>query len=174
MPSGPSHQAPAEGGTPAASPGRVGDRVPVLARLFVVAYLAAFLACGALAIEAWPLTGWRLFSHLRHARRYGWQVTTVDRRGHPTRVNFARFPRADRHLTLIMRDYGSLPEGRQEGVCQAWAAQVRSQGRQVAGVRIYRTVVDLHRHRFRRRPPPPRRHLAYLCADGKGARAVAR
>ncbi|MDQ6751042.1 MAG: hypothetical protein M3Z33_09860 [Actinomycetota bacterium] len=149
------------------------ERASPFARAFVAVYLIAFLACGAFAVEAWPLTGWRLFSHLRHAQRAGWQVFTVDRAGRQARVNFATFPRPDRHLTLIMRDYPRQSPAGQEAVCQAWAGRIRAQGRQVSGVRIYRTVVDLHGHRGRRTPPPPRRRLTYLCADGKGARAPA-
>ncbi len=148
------------------------ERASPFARAFVAVYLVAFLACGAFAIEAWPLTGWRLFSHLRHAQRSGWQVFTVDRAGQQARVNFATFPRPDRHLTLIMRDYPHQSASRQEAVCQAWAGRIRAQGRQVSGVRIYRTAVDLHRHRGRRAPPPPRRRLTYVCADGRGARAA--
>jgi hypothetical protein len=139
----------------------------------VAAYLVAFLACGLFAVEAWPLTGWRLFSHLRHAQLGGWRVYTVDAAGQEKRVDFAVFPRPDRHLTLIMRDYPRQSKAGQEAVCQAWAGHLRARGQAVSGVRIYRTVVDLHRHRYHRRPPPPRRRLAYLCADGKGARAAA-
>ena len=149
-----------------------GERASPLIRGFVVAVLVAFLACGIFVVEAWPLTGWKLFSHLRHAQRGGWQVFTVDRPGRQTRVDFATFPRADRHLTLIMRDYPRRSPAAQESVCQAWASRVRAQGRQVSGVRIYRTVVDLHGHRGQRRPPPARRRLAYLCADGRGPRAA--
>lgn len=155
-----------------AAPAAAAERASPFARAFVAVYLIAFLACGAFAIEAWPLTGWRLFSHLRHAQRSGWQVFTVDRGGQQTRVNFATFPRPDRHLTLIMRDYPRQSASGQEAVCQAWAGRIRAQGRQVSGVRIYRTVVDLHRHRGRRTPPPPRRRVAYLCADRRGARAA--
>ena len=149
-----------------------GERTSPLARAFVVVVLIAFLACGIFVVEAWPLTGWKLFSHLRHAQRGGWQVFTVDPAGRETRVNFATFPRSDRHLTLIMRDYPRRSPAAQEAVCRAWAGRVRSHGRAVSGVRIYRTVVDLHGHRGQRRPPPPRRRLAYLCADGKGARVA--
>ena len=158
---------------PPAAPPDDPQRVSPWARVFVGVFLVAFLACGAFAIEAWPLTGWRLFSHLRHAQRSGWQVFTADRTGRETRVDFATFPRPDRHLTLIMRDYPRESKPRQEAICRAWAGRIRSQGREVSGVRIYRTVVDLHGHRGRRRPPPPRRHLAYLCADGRGPRAAA-
>ena len=148
------------------------DRVGWFPRAFVAIYLIAFCICGVFAIEAWPLTGWRLFSHPRRANLYGWRAYTFDRSGRETRVDFARFPRADRHLPLIMQTYGRLPPRRQDAVCRAWAARMRGFGVQVSGVRIYRTHVNLRLHRYHRHPPPARRTLFYVCADGKGARRV--
>jgi hypothetical protein len=146
------------------------ERVPAWTRAFVALYLIAFLLCGAFAIEAWPLTGWRLFSHVRRANLYGWRAYTVDARGHETQIDFGRFPRADRHLPLIMQTYGKLSPQRKDAVCRAWAGRVRGFGDQVSGVRIYRTHVLLRRHRYHRRPPKATRQLFYVCADGKGAR----
>ena len=158
---------------PAAGDAAPNGRAPIWARLFVFAYLAAFVACGWLVIEAWPLTGFRLFSHLRYARTLGWQATTVSPSGREKVIYFGAFPRTYRHLPLIMRTYGDLPERRQEAICQAWAAEVRRHGGQVAGVRIYRTIDDLRRHRNRRHRPRPHRILRFTCADGRGARAAA-
>ena len=156
---------------PSGTPARPG-RVPLWTRGFVAIYLIAFLLCGAFAIEAWPLTGWRLFSHPRRANLYGWRAYTFDARGRETAIDFARFPRADRHLPLIMQTYGKLPPAREDAVCRAWAARMRSFGVQVSGVRIYRTHVNLRLHRYHRHPPRARRTLFYVCADGKGARRV--
>ena len=148
------------------------ERVPAWTRGFDAIYLIAFLLCGVFAIEAWPLTGWKLFSHPRRADLYGWRAFTVDSRGHETKIDFARFPRADRHLPLIMQTYGKLSPRRKDAVCQAWASRVRGFGLQVSGVRIYRSHVNLRRHRYHRHAPPARLTLFYVCADGKGARRV--
>jgi hypothetical protein len=151
----------------------VTPRAPGWARAFVVAYLALFAVCGLFVVEAWPLSGFRLFSHLRHARQLGWQATTVSSTGDERVIRFAELPRPDRHLLLVMRGYAHLPAARQDAVCRAWADAVRRRGSDVAGVRIYRTEVDLRRHRDRREPLVPRRRLRYTCADGRGAREVA-
>src|SRR5206468_2883631 len=45
--------------------GDVPDAVPRWAKWFVSLFLTAFVVCGVVGIEAWPLTGWRLFSHVR-------------------------------------------------------------------------------------------------------------
>jgi hypothetical protein len=150
------------------------DRVPLGIKAFVAAFLAAVLLCGVVVVEAWPLTGWRLFSHLRKPRQLGWQATTVSSTGKEARIRFATFPKAYRHLPLIMRDFALKTEGQQEGICRAWASQVqRHTGRGVRQVRIYRTVVDLRRHQGRRTRVRPRRRLRYTCADGRGVREVA-
>jgi hypothetical protein len=156
-----------------AAPAPSGGRVPSWTRVFVFGYLAAVVICGVFVIEAWPLTGFRLFSHLRYPRQLAWQAATVDRSGRETIIYFGAFPRTYRHLPLIMRTYGALPQARQEAICQAWAAEVRRHGHEVTGVRIYRTVVDLRRHHNRRHRPPARRLLRFTCADGRGARAAA-
>ena len=157
---------------PPSGPPSPPERVGPFTRGFVAVYLIAFLICGVFAIEAWPLTGWRLFSHPRRADLYGWRAFTFDSRGHQTKIDFARFPRADRHLPLIMQTYGRLSPRRKDAVCQAWAHRVRSFGIDVAGVRIYRSHVNLRRHRYHRHAPPARLTPFYVCADGKGARRV--
>jgi hypothetical protein len=150
------------------------DRVPLGIKALMAAFLAAVVVCGAVVIEAWPLTGWRLFSHLRKPRQLGWQATTVSSTGKESRIRFATFPKSYRHLPLIMRDFALKSEAQQEGICRAWAAQVqRVTGQPVRQVRIYRTVVDLRRHEGRRTRVPPRRRLRYTCADGRGVQEVA-
>ena len=60
--------APATGGDETT---RGDERPPRGIRVFVWIFLAAFMICGAAGIEAWPLTGFRLFSHLRTSARPG-------------------------------------------------------------------------------------------------------
>jgi hypothetical protein len=38
---------------------------PAWTRRFVAVFLAAFVVCGIFGLEAWPLTGWRLFADAR-------------------------------------------------------------------------------------------------------------
>src|SRR2546421_10607372 len=107
------------------------ERVPAWTRGFVALYLIAVLVCGAFAIEAWPLTGWRLFSHPRRANLYGWRAYTFNARGRETAIDFARFPRADRPRPLLMQTYGKLAPARQGAVRRPSAARIRSFGGQV-------------------------------------------
>jgi hypothetical protein len=50
------------------------DAAPRWARWFVTLFLVSFILCGAVEVEAWPLTVWRLFSHLRHEHQTQFQA----------------------------------------------------------------------------------------------------
>jgi hypothetical protein len=129
-------------------------------------FLAAFLACGLLGIEAWPLTGWRLFSHLRTDHQVSWRAVTVDSRGRETPIPFARLPRGYRNFVLVMKTYASLPPRQQADVCAAWTSGVRKLGESVELVRIYRVDWYLsQRHGFGD-APPPKVTLTHTCAEG--------
>jgi hypothetical protein len=139
------------------------DQAPRWARWFVGAYLATFVVCGVAGLEAWPLTGWRLFADARQARQPGFQAVTVDRAGQETPIPFAD--------VQVLKGFAGLPTERQAAVCQAWATAVRERGGEVAEVRIYQTVTDVSR-RVGDRGAPPERTLRFTCrpggADGGG------
>ena len=147
------------------------DRAPRWARWFVGVYLATFVVCGVAGLEAWPLTGWRLFADARQARQPGFQAVTVDRAGRETPIPFADLPAGYRGDVQILKGFAGLAPGRQAAVCQAWAGAVRERGGEVAEVRIYQTVTDVSR-RAGDRGAPPERTLRFTChpgsADGRG------
>jgi hypothetical protein len=141
------------------------DPVAPWARRLVWAYLAVFLVAGVAGIEAWPLTGWRLFADARSARQLSWQAVTVDAAGRERPIPFADLPVRYQGNVQVLKGYAELPPSRQVAVCRAWADAVRARGGQVSEVRIYRTEVDLER-RVGRRAAPPHRTLRYTCRDG--------
>jgi hypothetical protein len=141
---------------------RAVERPPVRTRLFVAAFLSAFLVCGFAGIEAWPLTGWRLFSHLRTPTLTTWQAETLDAAGHTRQLRFDELPRAYRNFTLIMKSFDSRPPGEQESACADWAAAARAAGRKVAAVRVFRLTWDLSKREGGRSRLLARR-LVYEC-----------
>jgi hypothetical protein len=141
---------------------RIEERVPVRARVFVAAFLSAFIVCGLFGIEAWPLTGWRLFSHLRGSSLTTWQAETLDPAGHRTRLQFGHLPRAYRNFTLIMKNFARQSPTEQAAACADWAQAARGLGRTVVTVRVYRLEWDLSQ-RERGRTRPVARKLVYSC-----------
>jgi hypothetical protein len=141
------------------------DQAPRWARWFVGAYLAVFVVCGVAGLEAWPLTGWRLFADARQARQPGFQAVTVDRAGRETPVPFADLPAGFHGDVQVLNGFAGLPRDRQAAVCQAWAEAVRDRGGEVVEVRIYQTVTDVSR-RVGDRGAPPERALRFTCRPG--------
>jgi hypothetical protein len=140
-------------------------RAPRWARWLVGVYLAIFVACGVFGLEAWPLTGWRLFADARQARQPGFQAVTVDSAGRETPVPFADLPAGYQGNVQVLKGFAGLPAGRQAAVCQAWAEAVRARGGEAAEVRIYQTLTDVS-DRVGDRGAPPQRTLRFTCRPG--------
>ena len=142
------------------------EPVPRWVRWFVGVFLALFLVCGVFGLEAWPLTGWRLFADARQARQPGFQVVTVDGQGRETPIPFRDLPAGYRGDVQVLKGFAGLPTARQAAVCQAWAQAVRERGGEVAELRIYQTVTDVSR-RVADRGAPPARTLRFTCRPGR-------
>jgi hypothetical protein len=144
--------------------------VPAWTRWFVAAFLAAFVVCGVAGIEAWPLTGWRLFADARRPVQAGWEAVTVDALGRETPVPFRDLPAGFHGNVQVLKGFAGLDAGEQAAVCRAWADAVRAGGGQVEAVRIYRTVADVSR-RVGDRGAPPARELRWTCGGDSVAPA---
>jgi hypothetical protein len=146
-------------------PATGGEPVAPWTRRFVWAFLAVFLIAGVFGIEAWPLTGWRLFADARTARQASFEAFTVDAAGGERPIPFGELPVRFRGNVQVLKGYQDLSPSRQAAVCSAWADAVRARGVDVREVRIYRVQVDVSK-RVGRRAAPPRRTLRWTCAGG--------
>lgn len=146
-------------GAPGAEP------APRWARRFALAFLALFVISSVAGVEAWPLTGWRLFSHLRTDHQRAWEAVFVDGAGRESPVPFADLPFAYRGYHHVLRGFPSLRRGEQWAVCEAWADALRRRGSEVSAVRVYRIEWDLSQ-RTGRRAAPPVRTRRFECSDG--------
>jgi hypothetical protein len=141
-------------------------------RTFVAAFLAAFAVCGLFGIEAWPLTGWRLFSQLRTDHQVSWRAVTVDLRGHEKPILFDELPRGYRNFPLVMRKFTSLSSHEQAAACRAWLGAARRERTDVGAVRVYRVDWYLSHRHGSGEGPPPARTLLYSCTDDRVSRAA--
>jgi hypothetical protein len=141
-------------------------------RTFVAAFIAAFAVCGLFGIEAWPLTGWRLFSQLRTDHQVSWRAVVVDSRGYEQPISFVDLPRGYRNFPLVMRTFASLSPREQAAACRAWLAAARRETTGASAVRIYRVDWYLSYRRGSGDGPPPARTTLYTCTDKWASRAA--
>ncbi len=146
-------------------------RAPRFARPFAVTYIAAVIACGVLTIEAWPLTGWQLFSHVRSDEQVGWKAVAVDGAGRAHDYPLARLGDGYRGFPFVVGELSSRPAGERATICRAWVRGARELiGVDASAVRIYELRWRLSERRGSRAAPPQRR-LRYVCTTG-GLHAV--
>jgi len=137
--------------------------VPAPARWLVRGFLAAFLLCSVFGLELWPLTGFRLFSRVRHETRFIWTADAVLPGGREAGVVFTALPRAYQGFGLIMKGFRHLSPDAKRASCEAWLAEVRRVDGPAVALRLYRvTWTALPRKGARPARPPPRR-LDYVC-----------
>jgi len=114
-----------------------------LSRWLTWVVVGAVAVAGLTGLEAWPLTGWRLFSRRRQpiVMRYEARVVATD--GTEAPVPFGALPHAySGSAPVLARMAGQRPEQR-EPACAAWAgATAQVTGRPVVEVRVYRVVED--------------------------------
>jgi len=112
--------------------------VPAATRWFVWIFLALFFVCAVARLEAWPLTGFRLFSTLRTGNETTWIADAVGPGGAQTRVWFSDLPRSYQGFYLVMYKFRRLPTREQHAMCRAWLEEVRRLRPNVSTLRIYR------------------------------------
>jgi hypothetical protein len=95
------------------------DTVPRSARWLVGALFALLLVPGLIGFDAWPLTGWRLFSLARDETQTRWVVEAVDDGGSARIVDLEELPLRYRHAEWPMSDLPGASTERRQAVCEA-------------------------------------------------------
>jgi hypothetical protein len=143
------------------------DAVPTRVRRFVAVLLGLLLVAGLVGFEAWPLTGWRLFSLARGPEQVHWEIDAIDADGGSTTVDLDRLPMAYHLAEWPLADLADADEAQRDEVCRALLGGVRDEIPGTVAVAIVRNhqrmverqgefeVVDdrqpLHTCRFRGR-----------------------
>jgi hypothetical protein len=137
------------------------EGVPRWARPTLYGFLAVVLACGLLSIEAWPLTGWRLYHERRGEVRSSWQIVAVDPEGGESTIHLGSLPLGWHNTSKLIGEFDDMASAERDAVCAAWALPARRQGGDaaVAQVRVYRVRGTLGAD-----PPDRTRQLRWTCA----------
>jgi hypothetical protein len=131
------------------------DRVPRLARPFVALLIAAMVASAVFVWEPWPLTSFRLFSHLRFDEQIAWHSTVVEPNG-----NELDYP-----LGFAIREFVDADGGRRDELCRTWvAAAPEIVAREAVEVRLYERRWLLSERSGDRAQPGSREH-AFTCTS---------
>lgn len=115
---------PAGPGTAATDAAEGAAGVPRSARWFVAVLFALLLVPGVVGFDAWPLTGWRLFSLSRDESQNRWVVHAVDAGGDVAIVSLEELPLGYRHAEWPMADLPGASDERRQAVCRALADAV--------------------------------------------------
>ena len=145
-------------------PGSRNETVPPHVTWFVRAFLAAFIVCGLAGIEAWPLTGFRLFSHLRHEHAVSWERTAVDAAGVERAITFDGLPDGYRSFVLLVTSFASKPRDERDAMCRAWVEGLRTLDHGAVAMRIYELDQSLLPRSGGRPASRPQRTLVVTCS----------
>lgn len=99
--------------------------VPLRTRAALYAFLGAFVVCAVVGVEAWPLTGWRLFSRLRTAEQVTFDAVYLRGDGVEERVPVDRLPRGYRGVLQVVEGASAADDATRREVCDAYLAGVR-------------------------------------------------
>jgi hypothetical protein len=95
------------------------DAAPRSARWLVGALFVLLLVPGLIGFDAWPLTGWRLFSLARDDTQTLWVLQAVDEDGSSRLVDVEELPLRHRHAEWPMADLPGASTERRQAVCEA-------------------------------------------------------
>jgi hypothetical protein len=91
---------------------------PRAARWFVGVALALLMIPGVIGFDAWPLTGWRLFSLSRTDHQNRWVLDAVDAEGSLARVSLEELPLRYRQAEWPMAELPGAGDASQQALCR--------------------------------------------------------
>jgi hypothetical protein len=96
------------------------DRAPgALPKAVVILTLVLLVVAGLRSTEAWPLTGWRLFSGVRTDHQTGWSFETVDPSGATAPLSLSSLPLGYQLATWRLSGVPAGPSARGTAFCSA-------------------------------------------------------
>ena len=142
-----------------------GDPPGPAVRWFARLFLAAFVLVGLTNLDAWPLTGWRLFSSLRGAETLAVEARAVDAEGQARVIRMGRVSAGLRGFELLVKGFPSLSRRDQDAACAAWLGAVRSSGIPAVALEIDLLRYSLLPRDGDRPTNPPKQMRVVECTD---------
>ena len=135
-------------------------------RLFVGAFLGLFLITGLIGVEAWPLTGWSLYSRLRHGEQWGWQVLAIGPDGAERHIELQRLPAAYHGVIYALGGFAGRHPAERESTCRALGPAARAQYPDAVEVAVDRVRYRIPTDPDRPPRPPTGRVRNHRCRLG--------
>lgn len=140
---------------------------PRLARPFVALLIAAMIASAVFVLEPWPLTSFRLFSHLRYDQQSAWQATIVRTGGRESDYPLDSLPQGVRGFNVVMAEFATADTARRDELCRAWVAAAPGLvDRDPVELRLYLRSWQLSERSGDRALPGTREHSFTCTGDG--------
>jgi hypothetical protein len=133
-------------------------------RFVVGLALAMLLVAGVATIEAWPFTGWRLYSNTKGPTAGSYFAYREAPDGTEHKIEYDRLPYSYQRAPYVLNKFPSSDPETRETVCDALAHGERQAGRPVAEIHVYwelRRVVPVDGERHTKLLA---RELRYTCA----------
>jgi hypothetical protein len=129
-------------------PGEPGepDEAPRSARVFVAVLFVLLLVPGIIGFDAWPLTGWRLFSLSRDEDQTRWVLEAADSAGSRRVVSLEELPLRYRHAEWPMAELPGSSQARRDDVCRALLRAVVDVAPSTVGLALSRDHARLVEH----------------------------
>ncbi len=133
-------------------------------KVTVLVALALLLVAGTATIEAWPFTGWRLYSNTKGPTAGSFIAYRIGPENGEHLVDYHDLPYAYQRTPYVLNKFPSSTAREREAACDGIAYGEREVGRPVIAIRIYWEVrrvvpVDGERH-----TKLLERELRYTCA----------
>ncbi len=121
------------------------------AKLTVIILIFLLISSGFADKEAWPLTAWRLFSHVRTDEQISWTafgLTNDDK----YQIDFGSLPRGYSGSASLLKTWPSMTQKERDVICNTWLSALAKNDLSIEGIRIYRTVRKIDPDNALRKP----------------------
>lgn len=136
--------------------------VPKVARPFIYALLSLIALSAIFEWEPWPVSSFRLFSHVRHAEQTSWEVTAASK-GESVPFYPDSMSHGLKNFSFRMYEFEHGEKPRQDELCKVWLSFAPEvDGRPADRLLIWKRSWDLS-ERSGDRALPGQTELNYVC-----------